>query len=58
MSMVCKELLQFSGDSKMAGKLEKFLECISCEKTIYRTYNRANEAINTFTFDKGVGLNG
>ena len=37
----------------MSSKLDKFLEYISCERTIYETYNRANEAINTFGFDKG-----
>ena len=37
----------------MSSKLDKFLEYISCERTIYQTYNRANEAINTFGFDKG-----
>ncbi len=32
----------------MATKLDKLLNYISCEKTIYNTYSRANEAINTF----------
>ena len=38
----------------MGGKLEAFLECISCQKTIHQTYGRANEAINTFEFDKAI----
>lgn len=32
----------------MATKLDKLLNYISCEKTVYETYRRANQAINTF----------
>ena len=38
----------------MSDKLDKFLEYISCENTIYQNYNRANDALNTFRFDKVI----